>query len=304
MIGYTPLPAGQSGGITGALGMNAWSAGFVGPLDGYATGLGGAYSVSRRLLSSYMGALIRVRRDSDGNEADIGFDAAGLLDVNALLAFSGLGSAYIVTIYDQSGLGRHVTCSSLSNQLRIVDSVVLEVVGSNGRPNGYAVNGGEGPYVSATFTANTSATLAAVSSFFMSSAQVVTPRYLALTKDSGLDYWGGDNIGVFVRQDANARLATVYNYAYPSFINAALGNTRSAYFRATGSQTELNIGGTSATSAFSTTLGFNRVALSGQGSGAPQSEAGDRQMEHVIWQTDIGATAAAAIRAEQEAFYA
>jgi len=277
---------------------------FVGPLDAYATGLGGAYSVARRVLSSYMGALIRVRRDSDGTEADIGFDADGLLDVNALLTFSGLGSAYIVTIYDQSGLGRHVTCSSLSNQLRIVNSVVLEVVGSNGRPNGYAVNGGEGPYVSAAFTANTSTTLSAVSSFFMSSAQVVIPRYLSLTKDSALDYYGGDNIGVFVRQDFNARLATVYNFAYPFSIDTALGNTRSAYFRATGSQMELNIGGTSATSAFSTTLGFNRVVLSGPGSGSPQSEAGDRHMEHVIWQTDIGATAAAAIRAEQEAFYA
>lgn len=281
------------------------AAAFVGVLDGYATGLGGAYSVSRRLLSSYTGALIRVRRDSDGTEADIGFDADGLLDVNALLAFSGLGSAYVVTIYDQSGLGRHVTCSSLSNQLRIVDAVVLEVIGSNGRPNGYAVNGGEGPYVSATFTANTSATLSVVSSFFMSAATAVGGvRYMGLLKDAGEDYGGGNNIGVFVRQDFNARLATVYNGAYPFFINAALGNTRSAYFRATGSQMELNIGGASATSAFSTTLGFNRVVLSGYSAANSFSEAGDRQMEHVVWQTDIGATAAAAIRAEQEAFYA
>ena len=278
--------------------------GFVGPLDAYATGLGGAYSVARRLLASYTGPLIRVRRDSDGAEADIGYDAEGLLDEVALLAFVGAGSGYLVTIYDQSGLGRHVTCSTSADQIRVVNAGVVEVVGTQSRPCGYVVSTNQGPYVSATFTANTSATLAAVSTFFMSSATTVVPRYLALTKDAGLDYGGGDNFGVFVRYDFNAGIANVYNFAYPQFKFVTLGATYSAYFRATGSQIELNVGGTSATSAFSTTLGFNRVVLSGQGLAVPQSEAGDRQMEHVIWQTDIGATAAAAIRAEQEAFYA
>ena len=53
----------------GALGGPA----FVGALDAYASGLAGAWSVSRRLLTSYSGPLVRVRRSSDNAEQDIGF---------------------------------------------------------------------------------------------------------------------------------------------------------------------------------------------------------------------------------------
>lgn len=279
---------------------------FVGPLDGYATGLGGAYSVARRLLSSYTGALIRVRRDSDGTEADIGFTADGLLDYNALSAFAGAASAFVVIIYDQSGLGRDVTCASLSAQFRIVDTGVLEVVGSNGRLCAYSVNTGGGPYTSEVFTTNTSATLSVVGSFFMSAAtlQAGGARYLSFVKDNGQDYDNPNAIMIFARQGTNARLNTYSNLVELGSRDLTLGSRISAFTRLTGTQAELNIGDTSATSAFSSTIGFNRIILSGLNPSSSYSEAGDRQMEHVLWQTDIGATAAAAIRAEQEAFYA
>ena len=280
--------------------------GFVGPLDAYTTGLGGAYSVARRLLTSYTGPLIRVRRDSDGTEADIGYDADGLLDEAALLAFVGAGSGYLVTIYDQSGLGRHVTCSTSANQIRVVNAGVVEVVGTQSRLCGYVVSTNQGPYVSDTFTANASATISAVSSFFMSASTAVSaPRYLSLTKDNNQDSWAtATDIGVFARYYNLAGLATMKDGDFPVNLSVSLGALHSAYFRLTGAQMELNAGGTSATAAFSTTLGFNRVLMCGISANLANSEAGDRQLEHVIWQTDIGATAAAAIRAEQEAFYA
>ena len=91
-------------------------AAFVGALDDYASGLGGAYSVRRRLLASYDGALLRVRRSSDSTELDIGFTATGAVNVSAFSAFVGGGTGYVVKIYDQSGNGYDVSQSTGSAQ--------------------------------------------------------------------------------------------------------------------------------------------------------------------------------------------
>ena len=48
-----------------------------------------AYSL-RKLDDSYSGAAIRIRRDSDNTETDIGFDAEGNLDIDAIKSFLGL----------------------------------------------------------------------------------------------------------------------------------------------------------------------------------------------------------------------
>lgn len=109
------------------------SVSFVGALDDYTTGLIGAYSVSRRLLASYTGPLIRVRRSSDNTEDDIGCDVAGDLDTAALLTFSGGGNAFIVTLYDQSVAALNLEQATTGKQPKIVNSgSVLEI--SSGVP--------------------------------------------------------------------------------------------------------------------------------------------------------------------------
>lgn len=90
-----------------------------------------AYSL-RRLKGSYTGKCIRVRRDSDDTELDIGFSGNGL-DTVALLVFVGAGSGYVKTWYDQSGNGSDATQTTISNQPRIVNAGVLDV-DINGRP--------------------------------------------------------------------------------------------------------------------------------------------------------------------------
>ena len=90
-----------------------------------------AYSL-RRLYASYTGAAIRVRRSSDGAQADIGFMANGDLDTVALLVFVGLGSGFITIWYDQSGNGCHATQATAANQPRIVTSGTIET--RNGKP--------------------------------------------------------------------------------------------------------------------------------------------------------------------------
>lgn len=99
---------------------------FVGALDDYTTGMLGLWSVSRRLLTSWTSPLIRVRRSSDNAEQDISYDALGVLDTTALLAFVSTNSAYVTTIYDQSGGGIDFIQTSASAQRRIVNAGTVE----------------------------------------------------------------------------------------------------------------------------------------------------------------------------------
>lgn len=102
--------------------------GFVGPLDEFAVPHR-AHSF-RRLLASYTGPAIKVRRSTDNVEYDIGFTLGGDLDEADLLAKIGSASAYMVTWYDQSGNGRHLTQATAAAQPRIVNAGVVEVRGS------------------------------------------------------------------------------------------------------------------------------------------------------------------------------
>lgn len=118
--------------LTIGLGLAATRPALAPVLDVFQGQIYAAYGLGR-LLSSYTGPGVRVRRSSDGAETDIGFTALGALDVAALLAFSGAGSAFVVTWYDQSGNGRHATQTVTASQPRLVNAGVVDV-GPNGRP--------------------------------------------------------------------------------------------------------------------------------------------------------------------------
>ena len=82
---------------------------------------GATLAVSLRLLKSdYTGSAIRVRRDNDNAEADIGF-AGNYLDESALSTFCGSNDGHVVTWYDQSGSGFNTTQPSANNQPIIYD---------------------------------------------------------------------------------------------------------------------------------------------------------------------------------------
>jgi len=97
---------------------------FVGPLDTLSTGIVGAWSVARRLLASYTGPWLRVRRSSDNAEQDC-------TTVAGILSFCGAGNGFVVTVYDQTGNGRNLTQGTAANQAQIVTSGVL-TAGLNG----------------------------------------------------------------------------------------------------------------------------------------------------------------------------
>lgn len=89
-------------------------------LDSYTSGLWGAYSL-RKLLTSYAGSAIRVRRSSDNTEQDFGF-SGGFLDTVSLLSFCGAGNGFVTKWYDQSGAGHDFVQTTTSAQPQIVSS--------------------------------------------------------------------------------------------------------------------------------------------------------------------------------------
>jgi hypothetical protein len=99
-------------------------------LDTY-SGSSAAYSVARRLSSTYTGSLIRVRRSSDNAEQDIGYTAGNLLDEAALTSFVGAGNGFVTTWYDQSGNGNNATQSTAANQPQIVSSGAIVKTSGN-----------------------------------------------------------------------------------------------------------------------------------------------------------------------------
>jgi hypothetical protein len=98
---------------------------FVGALDPHASDLWSVFGL-KRLLSSYTGPLIRIRRSSDNSEQDVGYLSSGLLDSPAALAFAGASSAYVVRTYDQSGNGNNFESTETAKQPRLVNSGVYD----------------------------------------------------------------------------------------------------------------------------------------------------------------------------------
>jgi hypothetical protein len=99
-------------------------------LDAYG-GAHAAYSM-RKLNSDYTGAAIRVTRNSDNTEQDIGFDADGNLDIAATDAFYDGSNIQVKTWYDQSGNGNDTTQSTGAAQPLLYNNVGLLKV--DGRP--------------------------------------------------------------------------------------------------------------------------------------------------------------------------
>jgi hypothetical protein len=110
-----------TGGSAGSGGANTFT---IGPCDIYATDGGpcvAAHSTVRRLSSTYSGPLYQVRAGGSksgtgGTTTDIGFLADGFADASAQDAACGAALCTISTIYDQSGLGNHLTAAPPGGQ--------------------------------------------------------------------------------------------------------------------------------------------------------------------------------------------
>jgi hypothetical protein len=84
------------------------------PFDGMGT-VTRAYAL-RRLLTSYTGNLIRLRRASDNAEADIAATATGAIDVATAATHCNATTCFVRTWYDQSGNTSNLGQATTANQ--------------------------------------------------------------------------------------------------------------------------------------------------------------------------------------------
>ena len=73
-----------------------------------------------KLLTSYAGPCLRVRRASDNSELDINFDAIGYVDKNQLSGFISGTQGFIVRWYDQSGNTNNMENTTTSEQPQLL----------------------------------------------------------------------------------------------------------------------------------------------------------------------------------------
>jgi hypothetical protein len=92
---------------------------FVGPLDALTSGLRDAWSVVRRPLSSYTGALVQIRRESDNDETLIYTGSNGMLDVVAAANFKGDSTLRVVTVFGVNGW-KNLTQTTTANQPQLI----------------------------------------------------------------------------------------------------------------------------------------------------------------------------------------
>ena len=260
------------------------SAAFVGTLDAYTSGIAGAWSVARRLLSSYAGSLIRVRRSSDSTEQDIGYNSTtGLLDTVSLLAFVGAGDGYVTKIYDQSGLGRDFVQSTASAQCCVVASGSLLTLG--GTPTMNTTSSAQG-YATATFTAYTGVV---ISAFMRASIanNMVYNRMLGMALNDGTDYSPISNGMLFAR---NASTLALMSYRTAARASAAIAGYNTQFVSSAiynGATCAVDTGTATNSGAFTYACNINQFYSGGYlGGGAFNSGIGDMWAEAVIYTTD------------------
>lgn len=215
---------------------------FVGPLDDYTTGLVLAYSLARRLLASYTGPLIRVRRSSDDEEMDFGADANGDLDTGGLLAFCGSGDGFVHYVYLQGGIGAALGQDVKAAQSKIVSAGVL--VGFGGFPSmksGNWLNGYEVSLGQMTPTALSYSFVGVAGGAGDYFGQVGGPGAAYAPGGAGLLHnetsdevnchldWSGRGNAITVTSGARAALGCVLGPSALTFYQAGVANTPAAY---------------------------------------------------------------------------
>lgn len=103
----------------------------AGALDAFSSLLIAAYGM-RRLVSTWSGPLVTVRRSSDNATLDVYPAGNGWPVTDALLSWCGSGSAHVTRWWDQSGSGRHADQTTASAQPTLINAGIINTI--NGKP--------------------------------------------------------------------------------------------------------------------------------------------------------------------------
>jgi hypothetical protein len=101
-------------------GIHAQSSTTRGQLLDNVANVNAVYSVRR--IRTYVGNLVRLRRDSDDAQLDFGYDINGALDSAAIASWLGVANGFLVTWYDQSGNGYNATQATAAAQPQYIAS--------------------------------------------------------------------------------------------------------------------------------------------------------------------------------------
>ncbi len=121
--GRAGLPSHNPANLGGAANPSACATANV--LDSLSASASAAYSV-RKLRAAYAGSALRVYRDSDATQHDVGFDSNCYLDTADMLTFCAATNCQIAKWYDQSGNARDLLAfSTAATTARIVTGGTL-----------------------------------------------------------------------------------------------------------------------------------------------------------------------------------
>jgi len=279
------------------LGCGSSGGGFTGALDALASNLDAAWSVSRRLLASYSGSLIRVRRSSDNAEQDIGCDASGNLDTTALLAFTGAGSGFVRTIYAQTG-AKDLVQTTAAIQPRIVNSGVLDTTGGNSRPAACTTAANTQRMATAAFTTMTGVNLTL-------NAVIYTPaasgRLFGANPSGGNDSSSDGWLAMYMQ--SSTALKSYEGASDRASLTLATPLLVAASSKATAAGHTLRANGSSNTASFTGSAKnlVNYILWCYNPTNA-LSPSGSKFAEAAVWTADVDSSMAALISAQQTYF--
>jgi len=185
-----------------------------------------AYSL-RRLNANYTGSAIRIIRDSDLAEQDIGFDANGNLDTAAALAFCPSQYGRIKIFYDQSGNGNDTTQNSQAGQPILIEQDNTYIAVDNQPALRFFGADDILPFNS------TGLDIGNLSSFLVCKLHTTSGghRPLTLSGPGGLDRWyspqvGGDNFVFNYNDQTLSTSANTNNNLHTMIAGATQGNAQ------------------------------------------------------------------------------
>jgi hypothetical protein len=156
------------------------------------SGAAAAYSVRQLANTAVMS--MRVRRDSDDEEQNFGFDSNGDLDTAGIAAFCGSANGYVSRWWDQSTNGNHADQATDTSQPQIYNGSA--VITENAKPCiDYDTTGGDG-FVMAT-------SIEVVTSIHVLKGETGTDfEQYVLGASTGLDWYSHN--GEFVKSGSSA----------------------------------------------------------------------------------------------------
>ena len=113
-----------------------------------------AWSIAKRLVTTYTGPLFRLRHSVTNVEQDIGFDANGDVDTAAITSFIASNSGFLTKIYEQNASGRDFVQATAANQPQLVNAGTIDSEGAHfdGTNDSMQANIGSGNPASAIVT--------------------------------------------------------------------------------------------------------------------------------------------------------